>query len=30
MNPIYFGGQRQKVKVTIDKYGYKLVNKIET
>ena len=30
MNPIDFGGQRCKVKVTIDKYGNKLVNKIET
>ena len=30
MNPIDFGGQRSKVKVTIDKYRNKLVNKIET
>ena len=32
MNPIDFGGQRSKVKVTvtIDIYGIKLVNKIET
>ena len=28
MNPIDFGGQRSKV--TIDKYGNKLVNTIET
>ena len=30
MNPIDFGGQRSKVKVTIDVYGNKLVNTIET
>ena len=30
MNPIDFGDQRSKVKVTIDIYGNKLVNKIET
>ena len=30
MNPIDFGGQRSKVKVTIDIYGNKLVNTIET
>ena len=30
MNPIYFGGQRSKVKVTVDIYGNKLVNTIET
>ena len=30
MNPIDFGGQRSKVKVTIDIYGNKLVNAIET
>ena len=30
MNPIDFGGQRSKVKVTIDMYGNKLVNTIET
>ena len=30
MNPIDFGGQRSKVKVIIDIYGNKLVNKIET
>ena len=30
MNPIYFGSQRSKVKVTIHIYGNKLVNKIET
>ena len=32
MNPIDFGGQRQssKVKVTMDIYGNKLVNMIET
>ena len=30
MNPIDFRGQRSKVKVTIDKYGNKLVNTIET
>ena len=30
MNPIDFGGQRSKVKVTIDIYGYKLVNTIKT
>ena len=30
MNPIDFGGQRSKVKVTIDIYGKKLVNTIET
>ena len=30
MNPIDFGGQRSKVKVTIERYGNKLVNTIET
>ena len=30
MNPIDFGGQRTKVKVTMDIYGNKLVNTIET
>ena len=30
MDPIDFGGQRSKVKVTIDMYGNKLVNMIET
>ena len=30
MNPIDFGGQRSKVKVTIDTYGDKLVNTIQT
>ena len=30
MNPIDFGGQRSKVKVTMDIYGDKLVNTIET
>ena len=30
MNPIDFGDQRSKVKVTIDIYRIKLVNKIET
>ena len=30
MKPIHFGGQRSKVKVTIDIYGNKLVNAIET
>ena len=30
MNPIYFGGQRSKVKVTVDIYGNKLVNTIAT
>ena len=30
MNPIDFGGQRSKVKVTIDIYGNKLLNAIET
>ena len=30
MDPIDFGGQRSKVKVTIDIYGNKLVNMIET
>ena len=30
MNPIDFGGQRSKVKVTMDLYGNKLVNTIET
>ena len=30
MNPIDFGGQRSKVKVTIDIFGNKLVNAIET
>ena len=29
MNPIDFGGQRSKVKVTMDIYGNKLVNTIE-
>ena len=29
MNPIDFGGQRSKVKVTIDICGNKLVNKID-
>ena len=29
MDPIDFGGQRSKVKVTIHIYGNKLVNKIE-
>ena len=29
-NPIDFGGQRSKVKVTMDIYGNKLVNTIET
>ena len=29
MNPIDFGGQRSKVKVTIDIYGNKFVNTIE-
>ena len=29
MSPVYFGGQRSKVKVTIDMYGNKLVNMIE-
>ena len=30
MKPIDFEGQRSKVKVTMDIYGYKLVNRIET
>ena len=30
MDPIDFGGQRSKVKVTIDMYGNKLLNTIET
>ena len=30
MNPIDFEGQRSKVKVTMDIYGDKLVNTIET
>ena len=30
MDPIDFGDQRSKVKVTIDIYGKKLVNMIET
>ena len=30
MKPIDFGGQRSKVKVTMDVYGNKLVNMIET
>ena len=30
MNPIYFGGQMSKVKVTMDMFGNKLVNTIET
>ena len=30
MSPIDFGGQRSKVKVTIDIYGNKLVNTKET
>ena len=30
MDPIEFGGQRSKVKVTIDIYRFKLVNIIET
>ena len=30
MDPIDFGDQRAKVKVTIDIYGNKLVNMIET
>ena len=30
MNPIDFGGQRSKVKVTMDIYRNKLVNMIET
>ena len=30
MNPIDFGGQRSKVKVTMGIYGNKLVNTIET
>ena len=30
MNPIDFGGQRSKVKVTMDIYGNKLVNTAET
>ena len=30
MDPIDFGGQRSKVKVTMDIYGDKVVNAIET
>ena len=30
MHPIDLGGQRSKVKVTMDIYGNKLVNAIET
>ena len=30
MNPFDFVGQKSKVMVTIDIYGYKLVNSIET
>ena len=30
MNPIDFGGQRSKIKVTTDIYGNELVNTIET
>ena len=30
MDPIYFGGQRSYVKVTMDIYGNKLVNTIGT
>ena len=30
MNPIDFGGQRSKVKVTMDIYGNNFVNTIET
>ena len=30
MNPIDFGGQRSNFKVTMDIYGNKLVNMIET
>ena len=30
MNPIDFGGQRSKVKVTMDIFGNKLVNMIES
>ena len=30
MNPIAFGGQRSKVKVTMDIYGNKLLNTIAT
>ena len=30
MDPIDFGGQRSKVKVTIDIFGNKLVNRIAT
>ena len=30
MKPIDFGGQKSKVKVTLDIYGNKLVNTIET
>ena len=30
MNPIHFGSQRSKVNVTMDVYGNKLVNTIET
>ena len=30
MGHFHFGGQRSKVKVTIDMYGNKLVNTIET
>ena len=29
MDPIDFGGQRSKIKVTMDKYGNKLVNSME-
>ena len=30
MDPIDFGGQRSKVKVTMDMYGNKIANTIET
>ena len=30
MNPIDFGGQRSEVNVTMDIYGSKIVNTIET
>ena len=30
MNPVDFGGHKSKVKVTMDIYGNKLVNMIET
>ena len=30
MKPIDFGGQRSKVKITIEMYGNKLVNTIDT